>query len=90
MGLLGWRRRRDPDLIAGVTAIAEAMLADRGVPRPVGLDEPLGAEGLGLDSVARLDLLASVEKRCGVRIPERYWGSQSLQNLQHLIDVARK
>ena len=83
-----WRRPA-PELVASVTAIAEAMLADRGVTRSISLDEPLGAEGLGFDSVARLDLLARIEKQCGVTIPEKYWGSKSPRNLRHLIEVAK-
>ena len=65
------------------------FLAERGVDRSVSADEPLGAEGLGLDSVGRLDLLSRIEKECGVRVPERYWGSKPLRSLAHLADVAK-
>ena len=40
-------------------------------------------------ALARLDLLASIEKQCGVRIPEAFWGSRSLRSLNHLLDVAK-
>jgi acyl carrier protein len=89
MALFGRRRRRDPKLVAQIVAIAEAMLAEQGVQRPVSLNEPLGAEGLGLDSVARLDLLGKIEKQCGVKVPEKYWGTKPLDSLRHLLDVIR-
>ena len=89
MPLFSKTKRSRNTLGAEVRAIAEEVLAARGVERVVSLDEPLGPEGLGLDSVGRLDLLAEVEKRCQVRIPEAYWGSRPLRNLNHLLDVAK-
>ncbi len=83
-------KKRSRSTLAGeVCAIAREMLEARGIERVVSLDDPLGAEGLGLDSVGQLDLLGEIEKRCKVRIPEAYWGSQPLRNLNHLLDVAR-
>ena len=64
--------------------------AGRGLQSEISLDAPLGPDGLGFDSVARLDLLASVEKQCGVRIPEPFWGSRPLLSLNHLLDIARE
>ena len=74
---------------AAVREVARAFLAERGVEREISLDEPLGSEGLGLDSVGRLDLLSRIEAECGVRVPERYWGSKPLRSLSHLVDVVR-
>lgn len=76
-------------LAAEVCAVAQDVLAAHGIDRTVALDAPLGPDGLGLDSVGRLDLLAKVEKRCQLRIPEAYWGSRPLRDLNHLLDVAK-
>ena len=65
----------------------EEMLAERGVSRTGSGDESF--ESLGLDSVARLELLSVVEQRCQVTIPERYWGTQPLRDVNHLIDVVK-
>ena len=84
--------RRKPDreaLSAQVRELAAALLERRGLVREISFDDPLGAEGLGLDSVSQLELLADVEKHCGVIIPEPYWGSRPLRSLKHLVDVAR-
>ncbi|MDP6932400.1 MAG: phosphopantetheine-binding protein [Myxococcota bacterium] len=88
MALFSKKRSRST-LATQVCAITQELLASRGVVREVSLDDPLGAEGLGLDSVGQLDLLATVEKKCQVRIPEAYWGSRPLRDLNHLLDVAK-
>ena len=86
MALWGQKKRQREERIL---AVARAFLAERGVDRTVSADEPLGADGLGLDSVGRLDLLSRIEKECGVRVPEPYWGSRPLRSLAHLADVAK-
>ena len=86
----GRKKQRREALAAQVLAIAQEMLAGRGLQSEISLDAPLGPDGLGFDSVARLDLLASVEKQCGVRIPEPFWGSRPLLSLNHLLDIARE
>ena len=34
-------------------------------------------------------VLAKIEKACQLRIPEEYWGSKPLRDLNHLLDVAK-
>lgn len=89
MPIFGRKKQRREARAAQVIAIAQEMLSQRGLEAAVSLDAPLGTEGLGFDSVARLDLLAAVEKQCGVRIPEAFWGTRPLQSLNHLLDVAK-
>ena len=88
MGLFTKKRSRST-LAAEVSAVAQEVLTDRGLQRAVSLDVPLGANGLGLDSVGQLDLIAKIEKACQLRIPEEYWGSKPLRDLNHLLDVAK-
>lgn len=48
-------------------------------------DEPLfGEEGLGLDSIDVLEVVASVEKEFGVRIQSQEEGERVLQNIETL------
>ena len=48
-------------------------------------DEPLfGEEGLGLDSIDVLEVVASVEKEFGVRIESQEEGEKVLQNIETL------
>ncbi len=48
-------------------------------------DEPLfGEEGLGLDSIDVLEVVASVEKEFGVRIESQKEGEKVLQNIETL------
>ena len=89
MPIFGRKKQRREALAAQVIAIVQEMLTGRGLEPTVSLDVPLGAEGLGFDSVARLDLLAAIEKHCGVRIPEPFWGSRPIRDLNHLLDVAK-
>lgn len=44
-----------------------------GSERDVGLDEPLGETGLGLDSLALVQFLVAVEKEFKTRIPMEVW-----------------
>jgi acyl carrier protein len=56
------------------------------------LDVPLGEEGLGFDSIGRLDLMGAIETECGILIPEKYWDGRKLKNLDELmrVSVARR
>ncbi len=48
-------------------------------------DEPIfGEEGLGLDSIDVLEVVASVEKEFGVRIQSQEEGEKVLQNIETL------
>ena len=83
------KRRRRPELAAEVAELAARVRTELGLTGPVDLDVPLGPEGLGFDSMGRLEFLAVVERECGVRVPEPFWGSRPLRSLNHLIDECR-
>ena len=71
-----------------VRSIAERIMREQSISGEVRLDVPLDEEGLGLDSMARLDLFAAVEKECAVSIPEKYWGGRKVKDLNDLMRVA--
>lgn len=48
----------------------------------IDLDTPLGAEGLGLDSIGRLNLLSEIENTLCMEFPEEYWGGRMFLNLR--------
>lgn len=89
MSIWPFKRRRRPGLAAEILAVATRFRTDMGLTGPVDLDMPLGPEGLGFDSMGQMDFLSAVERECGVRIPQAYWGSRPLRNLNHLVDVCR-
>lgn len=78
------------ELTEKVVAIVRRLMAEQNLPGEPALDRPLGETGLGLDSMARLDLLAAVEKECGVTVPEAYWGTKRFKDLNHLVKVIAK
>jgi GNAT superfamily N-acetyltransferase/acyl carrier protein len=64
--------------------MTEPALADRivavlrqsalhGSSRPVSLDQPLGPDGVGLDSLGLLEFTAALEETFGVRLPDEVW-----------------
>ena len=71
-----------------VLDVTAQMMRDRRLTAKVALDAPLGEEGLGFDSIGRLDLMGAIETECGLQIPEKYWGGRSLRNLSELIRVS--
>lgn len=71
-----------------VRAIAERIMREQSLSSEVRLDVPLDEEGLGLDSMARLDLFAAIEKECAVSIPEKYWGGRKVKDLNDLMRIA--
>lgn len=73
-----------------VLAIAERIMRERGIDRTPDLESPLTEDGLGLDSMARLDLLQEVEEVTGVNIPERYWDGHGLKNLRDAARIVSK
>lgn len=57
----------------------------------VTLDGGTTLDSLGLDSMARLELLAELEERADVHIPESYLsGLRTLGDLAATLDVVRK
>ena len=67
----GAASRLDPDtLVALVAEIAGELRAAGDTPPPVGLDTDLGRD-LGLDSLARMELLSRLERAAGASLPDR-------------------
>ena len=77
-----------PQLAAKVLNIARRMLREQGIKREPQADISLAEDGLGFDSMGRLELFAAVEKECGVAIPEKYWSGRRVKNLNDLIRIA--
>lgn len=57
---------RDADILAAVSALVAEL---RGAPIPVGLDQRLDRD-LGLDSLSRIELIARLEQRFAVTLPD--------------------
>ena len=68
-------------------AIARELLNRKGIGQNVNLDAPLSEDGLGLNPVGQLELLHAIEQQCNVQIPEVYWGTRPIENLNHLLDI---
>ncbi len=73
-----------------VLNIAQGVMQERGIVADPSLEAPLNEEGLGLDSMGRLELLRAVERGFQVDIPEKYWGVAVLQDLQSLVIIISK
>ncbi len=68
-----------------ILKIAKRVLQERGITGNLDLMNPLNEEGLGLDSIGRLNLLAEIEKETRVELPEECWGSRTFDNLFSII-----
>ena len=88
--MLGRRRKKREALAERIIAVTGTVMAERGIERPVALDVSLAEDGLGLDSLARLELLHAVEEQLGVRVPDVYWGTKPLRDLNHLVRIIRE
>ncbi len=71
-------------------SVAQRVMRQRGLDGKADLDVSLAEDGLGLDSMGRLELLQAVEEEFGVEIPEEYWGTRQLANLRALIKLVSK
>lgn len=63
-------------------AITQDVLKERGICTTFEMQDSLNEEGLGLDSISRLSLLAKVESHFEMEFPEEYWGSKTFTNLK--------
>jgi acyl carrier protein len=69
-----------------LASIAGMVMQEVGLSGDIDWACPLGAAGLGLDSIGRLKLLAEVEEKMNVSIPEKYWGNDTFQSLREMHD----
>ncbi len=70
-----------------VLDVAARVMRDQGIHHAPDLDIPLDEDGLGLDSMGRLELLHAIERELSVSIPEEYWGTKRFENLRHIARV---
>jgi len=52
----------------------------------IDLNSPLQEHGIGLGSIEILTLMSEIEKQFKIEIPEKFWGNNSFQNLNNIID----
>ncbi|MBI2435154.1 MAG: acyl carrier protein [Candidatus Hydrogenedentes bacterium] len=74
--------RSSAELDRLVLEVAERVMRQRGIQRLPSLDLPVTEEGLGLDSMGRLELLQALEETAKVSIPEIYWDGRKLKTLR--------
>lgn len=67
-----------------VLEVAGRVMRERGIHIVPDLDLPINEEGLGLDSMGRLELLQALEDASATGIPEKYWGGRKLQTLRDM------
>lgn len=85
------RKNIDSEAIAGkIRDIAARLMKERGLAGEPDLNAPLAEDGLGFDSMSRLDLLSAVEKETGVSIPEQYWGTRPFKDLAGIVKLVAK
>jgi acyl carrier protein len=68
-----------------ILKIADRVLRERGISRKPSSEESLAEDGIGLDSIGRLVLLAEIEKEMQIELPEEYWGSRTFENLEEIV-----
>lgn len=73
-----------------ILAIAARVMREQGIESEPRLDIALGEDGLGLDSMRRLELLRAVEQEFGVTLPEAYWGPTAFRDLDDVAKVVSK
>jgi acyl carrier protein/GNAT superfamily N-acetyltransferase len=56
-----------------------------GDERNVSLDQPLGSDGLGLDSLGTVEFLAALEGSLNIRFPDEFW-SRGARTLGDIVD----
>ena len=62
-----------------------------GTTRDVSLNQPLGSDGLGLDSLGAVELLAGLEGSLNIRFPDEFWsrGPRTVGDVVDFIAAAR-
>jgi acyl carrier protein/GNAT superfamily N-acetyltransferase len=61
-----------------------------GSTRDVCLDQPLGATGLGLDSLGLVQFVSSLEKLFGMEIPDDIWFEKGLLTVRDFVEIIRQ
>ena len=58
-----------------------------GSTRDLDIDEPMGETGLGLDSLALVQFLVSLEKTYSLQLPVEFWSDAAQRSLRQCADV---
>ena len=58
-----------------------------GSAREIGMENPLGEQGLGLDSLALVEFVTALEKRFGVEIPDSIWTDRGELSPENFVDL---
>ncbi len=76
----------NPDEISSevVRILRHSALA--GSQREIQLDEPLGEQGLGLDSLPLLEFVLALEKSFGIDLPDAIWARRQQLTLRHFVN----
>ena len=88
--MFGARRREREQATALVLQVTQDFVKARGLERTVSLESQLSKAELGLDSIARLELIAEVERQGSLTIPERFWESTNTLTVGQLVDIVLK
>ena len=88
--MFGARRRKREQATSLVLQVTRDFVQARGSERVVTVDSQLSKTELGLDSIARMELIAEVERQGSLTIPERYWETTNTLTVGQLIDIVLK
>ena len=66
--------------------IIEALKLEDADPAKLDAEQPLFGGGFGLDSIDALELVVMLEKRYGIRIPDRETGQKAFATLRSLAE----
>ena len=73
-----------------VQGVAREFLESRGLDGELSCESHLSLVDLGLDSITCLELMAEVERRAAMTIPERHWEAVPRMTLGALADLVAK
>lgn len=59
----------------------------RGSDRQIGLDDALGEQGLGLDSLALVEFITALENRFKVELPDEFWTEREKLSIRHCAEL---
>jgi len=61
-----------------------------GSEREIGLEEPLGEQGLGLDSLALVEFVSALENRFQIELPDDVWTERDKLSIRYCSDLILK
>ena len=88
--MFGARKRNREQATALVLQVTRDFLQARGIERAITVESSLSKAELGLDSIARMELIAEVERHGSLTIPERFWESTNTLTVGQLVGIVLK